>query len=72
MKSRKTTTAKGLSKSREMVSVGPVVKKVTPEARLHMIAKAACFRAEHRDFQGGSQDRDWLESEVEIDSLLAP
>jgi hypothetical protein len=36
-----------------------------------MIAEAAYFRAEHRAFLGGSLEQDWLESEVEIDNLLA-
>jgi len=36
-----------------------------------MIAEAAYFRAEHRAFQGANLERDWLESEVEIDNLLA-
>jgi len=47
-----------------------VKKKVTANERLHMISEAAYFRAEHRDFHGGSQEKDWLESEVEIDKLL--
>ena len=36
-----------------------------------MIAEAAYFRAEHQAFQGANLERDWLESEVEIDNLLA-
>jgi hypothetical protein len=36
-----------------------------------MIAEAAYFRAEHRAFLGGSLEQDWLESEAEIDKLLA-
>ena len=44
---------------------------VTPEQRRHqMIAEAAYFRTEKRDFVGGDIEQDWLEAEVEIDRML--
>ena len=38
--------------------------------REEMIAVAAYYRAEHRDFDGGDSVEDWLAAEVEIDALL--
>lgn len=45
---------------------------ITDEKRNAMIAEAAYFRAEQRDFTGDDEHRccDWLEAEAEIDSLL--
>jgi len=48
-----------------------VVKEVTAKERLKMISEAAYFLAEHRSFQGCSQELDWLKAEIEIDKLLA-
>lgn len=39
--------------------------------RLHMIAEAAYFHAEHRGFQGGDINEDWYRAEVEIDAMIA-
>ena len=47
-----------------------VVDKVTAEEREHMIAEAAYYLAERRDFQGGDPIQDWLEAEAEIDHRL--
>ncbi|MDE2259892.1 MAG: DUF2934 domain-containing protein [Betaproteobacteria bacterium] len=38
--------------------------------REEMIAVAAYYRAEHRDFDGGDSVEDWLAAEAEIDALL--
>lgn len=35
-----------------------------------MIEEAAFFRAEHRGFQNGNPEHDWLEAEAEIDAML--
>lgn len=45
-------------------------RMVTPEKRHRMIAEAAYYRAERRNFCGGEEEslRDWLEAE--IDRLL--
>jgi len=71
MKFKKAAISSGESKTGEGVSTKTVESTVTPEERQHMIAEAAYFRAEHRAFLGGSPEHDWLESEVEIDNLLA-
>jgi len=44
-----------------------------PQARHQLIARAAYCRAEKRSFAGGaeSQFHDWIESEAEIDRMLA-
>ena len=39
------------------------------EERYHMIAEAAYYRAEHRGFQSGNPEQDWLEAENEIDQV---
>jgi hypothetical protein len=36
-----------------------------------MIAEAAYYRAEHRDFVGGDPHQDWLAAEADIDARLA-
>jgi hypothetical protein len=43
---------------------------VTAERREHMIAEAAYYIAEHRNFQGGDPGQDWLQAEAEIDRGL--
>lgn len=43
---------------------------VTSEERTRLIAEAAYFKAERRDFAGGSALDDWIEAEAEIDALL--
>jgi len=45
---------------------------VTSEAeRRKMIADAAYFRAQSRDFESGHEVEDWLEAEAEVDRKLA-
>lgn len=57
---------------RSGISGGSTAKeKISPERRLQMIAEAAYFRAERRGFAPGAESRDWLESEAEIEELLA-
>jgi hypothetical protein len=56
-----------------MVSTGTAVgdgPQVTPEQRVHMIAEAAYYLAEHRHFAGGDPMQDWLQAETEIDHAL--
>jgi len=71
MKAHKVTTSTATSKASGVVPINAIVNAVTPDERQHMIAEAAYFHAEHRAFQGGSPEQDWLQSEVEIDNLLA-
>ncbi|MEO8463922.1 MAG: DUF2934 domain-containing protein [Gammaproteobacteria bacterium] len=40
----------------------------TPEQREHMIAEAAYYIAEHREFQGNDPVSDWLQAQTDIDS----
>jgi hypothetical protein len=52
---------------------GAVKKRVmvTPEQRRQMVAEAAYFRAERRQFRPGDSVQDWVEAETEIDELLS-
>lgn len=43
---------------------------IDQESRRAMIATAAYFRAEKRDFVPGGELDDWIRAEAEIDSLL--
>lgn len=58
------TTAKSRKSSNTQQS------KITAEQRSQMIAEAAYYLAEKRDFNGGDPQYDWLEAEVEVDTLL--
>jgi len=44
--------------------------RVTPEEREQLVAEAAYFRAEKRDFAPGGDVDDWLEAELAIDRAL--
>jgi hypothetical protein len=48
-----------------------IYRTVPHEERYHLIAEAAYFRAERRNFQGGCPIQDWLEAECEIEKLLS-
>jgi len=43
----------------------------SPERRREMIAEAAYFRAQLRDFSPGHEVEDWLAAEAEVDLRLA-
>jgi len=43
---------------------------VGPEARGQMISEAAYYRAARRGFAPGNEMEDWLQAEIEIDSLI--
>ena len=45
--------------------------KKVPEDRQNMIAKAAYFRAEQRNFEPGHALEDWLAAESEVDRRIA-
>ena len=45
---------------------------VSAEERRSMIAEAAYYQAEQRDFKGGDSVSDWLDAEKEIDNKLNP
>jgi len=51
-------------------SVAEMNPPVTAEERYRMIAEAAYFRAEKRDFLGGDVAGDWLQAEAEVDRML--
>ena len=44
---------------------------VTQDERMRLIAEAAYYKAEKRDFTGGDELGDWIEAEAEIDALLS-
>ncbi|MGA2400002.1 MAG: DUF2934 domain-containing protein [Steroidobacteraceae bacterium] len=47
------------------------VKRVSAEERRRMIAQAAYFRAERRNFAPGRELEDWVAAEAEVDRGLA-
>ena len=71
MKANKVASSTAKYKASGVVPINAMVDTVTPDERQHMIAEAAYFHAEHRAFQGGSPEQDWLQAEVEIDNSLA-
>jgi hypothetical protein len=44
--------------------------KPPPEVRQALIAKAAYYRAERREFEPGHEVEDWLAAEAEVDRML--
>jgi hypothetical protein len=47
------------------------VERVSEEVRRAMIARAAYFRAERRNFAPGQELEDWVAAEAEVDRELA-
>jgi hypothetical protein len=64
-KTAKSTTASGKGKSSTIKVVD-----ITSEQREKMIAEAAYYLAEQRNFEGGDTIQDWLQAEIAIDSSL--
>lgn len=64
-RSASSATARGASATETAVS------GITLPQRERMIAEAAYYRAEHRGFQGGDPQQDWLEAEAEINRMLS-
>lgn len=64
------TTQRSASKVAPATSSTPT-RLVSAEEREKMIAQAAYLRAERRGFIGGDPVADWLEAEIEIDSMLS-
>lgn len=62
------TAAAGRRKTR---AASPITPEAIP-SREQMIAEAAYYRAERRNFAGGREMDDWLAAEEEIDSLINP
>ncbi|MBL8201549.1 MAG: DUF2934 domain-containing protein [Chromatiales bacterium] len=50
----------------------PAAEALPAPCREQMIAEAAYYRAERRNFAGGRELDDWLAAEEEIDSLINP
>ncbi|MDT8376981.1 MAG: DUF2934 domain-containing protein [Mariprofundaceae bacterium] len=42
---------------------------ITPEGRRRMVAEAAYYLAEQRDFRGNCQLHDWLEAEARVERI---
>jgi hypothetical protein len=67
---KKTTPATAAQpRAERRVSLAPVAK-VTPEERYRMIADAAYYRAERRNFEPGHEHEDWLAAEAEVEEVL--
>jgi len=47
------------------------VKRVSEEERRNMVARAAYFRAERRNFAPGQELQDWIAAEADVDRELA-
>jgi hypothetical protein len=47
------------------------LERVSDEERRNMIARAAYFRAERRNFAPGHEQEDWAAAEAEVDRELA-
>jgi hypothetical protein len=67
----KRTPAKKTSPKKAQRPAPAFPSRITHEARWHMIAEAAYWRAEKRGFAGGGEVGDWLEAEADIDGQLA-
>jgi hypothetical protein len=46
------------------------VTEITAEEKRHLIAEAAYFHAERRNFAPGNELQDWLDAEAEIETKL--
>jgi hypothetical protein len=44
--------------------------EVTPEERYQLIAEAAYYRSEQRNFAPGCELADWLDAEAEIETMI--
>ncbi len=44
--------------------------RVSQEERMRLIAEAAYYKAEKRNFTGGGELGDWIEAEAEVDAHL--
>jgi hypothetical protein len=49
----------------------PPASLVSAEQRREMIAEAAYFRAQGRNFEPGREVEDWIAAEAQIDEVLA-
>lgn len=46
-------------------------KEITAEQRYKMIAEAAYYIAEKRDFEGGDHCKDWEIAETQVNTMLS-
>ena len=51
-------------------AASPATSEVTNKERYQLIAEAAYFRAERRNFVPGHELEDWLEAEAEIEARM--
>jgi hypothetical protein len=63
------TKSTGSPRSRAVSATTPA-PVIDPEHRRALIAQAAYFRAERRNFAPGYEQDDWLSAESEVDTLL--
>jgi len=69
-KAKKPAVQKAKSTPKRRKSTPAKLLEITPEERWRLIAVAAYYKAEKRDFAPGREVDDWLESEREVDELL--
>lgn len=65
--------AKAQTKSSSKHTTAPAAdhgNEIIPERRYRMIAEAAYYIAEKRDFTPGDHAKDWAEAEAQIDAML--
>ena len=74
-KTTRTRTTKKAVARKKVVRRKPATAKtdaaVSDEQRRQMIAEAAYYLAENREFAGGDPRQDWLAAEADIDARLA-
>lgn len=70
-KAKSSTRSSSVAAARGASATEAAVSGITLPQRERMIAEAAYYRAEHRGFQGGDPQQDWLEAEAEINRMLS-
>jgi hypothetical protein len=76
-KNKKLSSSKGLAADKrveartESAAAGATGTEVTSEEKHQLVAEAAYFRAERRNFSPGCELEDWLGAEAEIEMRLS-
>jgi hypothetical protein len=68
IKKTKTVRVRADKAQMKEAAATPAVPEVTNEERQQLIAEAAYFRAERRNFVPGYELQDWLDAEAEFDA----
>ncbi len=67
----KSVTVEPIATHLEAAASGSALTAVTNEERHQLIAEAAYFRAERRNFTPGYELEDWLDAEAEVEMKLS-